>query len=133
MSSQRDDEPLRRLRELPAGDLQPHLQLILGAARQHLPGNTWQAMRFIELLQRCGSWSMAAEFADELVGILPDDAELALQRDGLIRLRALCRVQNALVDGRESDAQDALDDCIAADNRVEAAIAEQRHSWDADE
>lgn len=129
-SGRRDDEPLRRLRDLPASRLQPHLQEVADAARRHLPADTWEAQRFVELLQRCGAWTSAVELADEIVGVLPDDTEHAVQRDGLVRLRALCRVQEALVGGRVADARAALTEARAADQRLTTAQAERRYPWE---
>jgi hypothetical protein len=132
-SGPRGDETLRRLRDLPASRLQPHLQEISDAARRHLPADTWEAQRFVEILQRCGAWTAAADLADEIVGVLPDDTEHAIERDGLISLRALCRAQEALVDGRPADARAALAEAHGADERRRTAVGEQRYPWEVQE
>jgi len=132
-SGTRDDGPLRRLRDLPASRLQPYLHEITDAGRRHLPADTWEAQRFVEILQRCGAWTAAAELADEIVALLPDDTEHAIQRDGLVRLRALSRAQEALIGGRGGDARAALADARAADQRQTAALAERRYPWDVGE
>lgn len=132
-SGRRDDEPLRQLRDLPASRLQPYLQEITDAARRHLPADTWTAQRFVELLQRCGAWTTAAEFAGEIVAVVPDDTEHEIERDGLVLLRALCRAQEALVDGRAAEARAALAEARVAAERQTAALAERRYPWEAGE
>lgn len=132
-SGRQDDEPLRRLRDLPATQLEQHLQAITDAALGHLPGDTWEAERFIELLQRCGAWTAAVDLAGAIVGALPDDTEHAIRRDGLIRLRGLCRAQEALVGGRITEARAALVEAHAADGRQAAALAERGNPWEVDE
>jgi hypothetical protein len=132
-SNRRDDTPLRLLRDVSASHLLPHIQGITDAGRQHLPRDTWEAQRFIELLQRCGLWTAAAEFADEIVRAVPDDTEHAIQRDDLVGVLALCRAQEALADGRTVDALPALAEARAADKRRTAALAEQRYPWEVTE
>jgi hypothetical protein len=130
----RDDEPLRRLRDLPAIQLMSHLEQIAVAARTHLPDDTWEAQRFVEILQRLGAWEQAAALADEILASVPDDTEHAVQRDSLGCLVAICRVQAALAAGRPKEARGALTLAHSAANRLAAAReqerARQRYPWD---
>jgi hypothetical protein len=131
-SSGRDDGPLRLLRDLPAGRLRPHLEAVAEAARGYLPDDTWEAQRFVEIIQRCGEWDAAAQLAQEIVDSVPDDTEHAMQRDGLLCLDGLCRLQQAIAAGRLDDARTALAQAQAAADRYRQVLGEHRHPWEAE-
>lgn len=129
----RDDRLFRVLRDLRADQVEAVAGLLPGAARQHLPDDTWEAQRFIEILQRCGYWTTAAELAAELVDVLPDDAEHAIQRDGLVRQRAVCDALCSLIDGAADTAAQALSEAREANSRQTAGLTEQRYPWAGEE
>lgn len=126
----RDDDLLRRLRSMPPERLASMSDGILETARAHLPGDSWQAECFVEVLQRAGRWPEALQLAEEIFAGIPDTTEEAIRRDSAQRLVELSRVENALWRGRGSDADAAMSAALEADQRQQAAIAQQHYPWE---
>ena len=122
-TSQRDDGPLRQLRELDGARLAQLAQDIRAAARAHLPDDPWEAQRFVEILQRAGDWGLAIELAQEIRDGIPDDQEHAIPRAGAEALLELARAEG-LLRGRQSGA------ALAALDRAEQAVRAQQTEID---
>lgn len=71
-AAQRNDDLLRKLRALASGRLASLAAGVADAARAHLPDDTWQALRFVEILQRAACWSEALQLSEEIVAAIPD-------------------------------------------------------------
>jgi hypothetical protein len=130
LAGQRDDDLLRRLRSLSSERLASLSDRIMDTARAHLPGDTWQAQRFVEVLQRAGCWSEALELSEEILAAIPETTEEAIQRDGARSLTELARAEIALREGRNIDTDTALKAAIDANQRQRDAFAKQRYPWD---
>jgi hypothetical protein len=122
--NQRDDGVLRRLRGLDGPRLTGLGEEIRAAARAHLPHDHWEAERFIEILQRAGLWTLARELAQEIRDTIPDNEEHAVARTGVQALVELARAEEALREGKTSEARSAFEDS-------QRAVAEQQSRIDA--
>jgi hypothetical protein len=118
------------LRALASERLAGLSERIVDAARAHLPGDSWEAQRFIEVLQRAGCWSQALELSQEILAAIPDTTEEAVRRDGARCIAELARAEHALLAGSDGDAHAALHAAIQADESQRAAFAQQSYPWD---
>ncbi|MGH2960478.1 MAG: hypothetical protein ACRDKE_12790 [Solirubrobacterales bacterium] len=114
-SDHRDDKFLALLRDRPSAELESRLVEIVEAARSHLPGNSWETQKFVEILQRCGDWKLAVELIDEILTLFPDDRENETRRAQLLRLKHLCGVQEALANRDTDSAKRSLESALSAD------------------
>lgn len=95
----RSDELMRRLRDLPATALENRAESVVDAARVRLPRWTGEAAEFVEVLQGAGLWKEAVTLAEEIAEGVPDDAEHAAQRAGVLAHLGQARFEAAVVDG----------------------------------
>ncbi|HEX5594037.1 MAG TPA: hypothetical protein VFX35_11900 [Solirubrobacterales bacterium] len=105
---QRGDELMRRLRDLPASALKNRAESVVEAARVRLPQWTGEAAEFVEVLQGAGLWNEAVTLAEEIAVGVPDDAEHAAQRAGVLARLGQARFEAALVDGDFARAEHEL-------------------------
>jgi hypothetical protein len=96
---QRSDELMRRLRDLPTAALARRAESVVEAARVRLPRWTSEAAEFVEVLQGAGLWKEAVTLAEEIAEGVPDDAEHAAQRAGVLAHLDQARFEAALVEG----------------------------------
>jgi hypothetical protein len=126
----REDRLFRELRDLPAKTIADACAEITEAARQHLPADTWEASRFIEVLQRAGLWGQALELAEEILATIPETMEKTQQRDGLVAQVEAARAEDAIANGDFDAALAALRTAADTEKRRRIAADAQGMPWE---
>jgi hypothetical protein len=128
--NRRDDELLRRLRDLPAAVLAARAAAIREASSALLPWGVVPALRYVEILQRAGAWQPASQLAEELLSTLPDTIEERGVRARVAAVAAGARLEAAVAVGDHETAVEALADWDAALATRDEVERQRKDPWD---
>jgi hypothetical protein len=126
----RDHATMRVLRDMPADILQTRADLIVGAARIHLPDDVRSALAYVEVLQCAGCWKEAEHFANEVLQVVPDTTEDRGASAWVRSVAAAARLERALLEDAREEVDEALGDWKAALDDLEAVRSEQKPPWE---
>jgi hypothetical protein len=126
----RDHTTMRVLRDMPAEILQTRADLIVGAARIHLPDDVRSALAYVEVLQCAGCWKEAEHFANEVLQLVPDTTEDRGVRAWARSVAAAARLERALLENARDEVDEAIGDWSSALDDLEAVRAEQKPPWE---